>query len=281
MHERFVTANGLRFHYLDWGGDGPDLILVHPTGFVAAIWQPLAERLQERFRVVAVDTRGHGDTEKPREDYGWPSFARDLEAFVDEARLVHPIGIGHSAGATAIAVAEASQPGTFRRAVLMEPILFYGPARSRFTLEANPMAAGALKRRTGWPSRQAVFDSYRSRPPFQAWDPEILRLYVQDGFAALPDGSVQLKCPPEAEARMYLWGPYELPTAELIPRVTCPVLLIRGAESTAFSARAAARTAALLPDSRLVTMPGTHFAPFEHPRRAEAEILAFLAQTEA
>jgi pimeloyl-ACP methyl ester carboxylesterase len=278
MQEHFINANGLRFHYLDWRGEGPDLLFVHPTGFVADIWRPLAERLKTHYRVVALDTRGHGESDKPAEDYGWPSFARDLESFIAAVGLSNPIGIGHSAGATAIAVCEATRPGSFRRAVLMEPILFYGPARTRFTLESNPMAAGTMKRRANWPSKQAVLASYSSRPPFQAWDGEILRQYVEHGFAEQPDGSVQLKCPPEAEARMYLWGPYELPTAELMPRITCPVLLIRGAESTALSAEAARRTQALLPDSQLVTMPGTHFAPFEHPRRAEEEILRFLSE---
>lgn len=276
MKEQFLTANGLRFHYLDWGGEGSDVVLVHPTGFHAHIWQPLAERLRNHFHVVALDTRGHGDSDKPAEDYGWPSFARDLEAFIDAAGLVRPIGIGHSAGATAIAVVEATHPGTFQAAVLMEPILFYGPPRGHYTLEENPMAAGTLKRRRVWPSRQAIYDSYRSRPPFQTWNDELLHLYVEHGVADRADGSVELKCPPEAEARMYLWGPYELPTSELIPAIRCPVLLIRGAESTALSAEAAERTAALLPDCHLVTMAGTHFAPFEHPSEIEERIIRFL-----
>ena len=276
MQERYLTANGLRFHYLDWEGSGPDVIMVHPTGFVANVWQPLAERLCDRYHVVALDTRGHGDSDKPATDYGAGRLIEDLRAFIEAAGLDRPIGIGHSAGATTIAAVEAERPGTFRRAVLMEPVLVYVPREQWRTREAIPIAERTLKRRAVWPSREAAYESYRSRPPFQSWDDAILRLYVEHGFADRPDGAVELKCRPELEAQMYQKGAAELPAAELIPQVRSVVLLIRGEESTVFSAADAERTVALLPDCRLVVFPGGHFAPFEHPRRTEAEVLGFL-----
>lgn len=278
MHQGYLTANGLSFHYLDWEGEGPDLIMVHPTGFVANIWQPFAELLKDRFHVVAFDARGHGDSDKPSDDYGWPSFAEDLRAFIAAAGLQMPVAVGHSAGATAIIVVEAQHPGSFRSAVLMEPILFYGPPRRDFSLEGNPMAAGTLKRRAVWPDRATVYESYSSRPPFQNWDPELLRLYIEHGFGTLPDGSVHLKCPPRTEALMYLWGPSPLPAAEFVARLRCPALLINGEQSTAFTPEDARRTGELLPNCCQLTLPGGHFAPFEHPRQAGEAIDAFLSE---
>jgi pimeloyl-ACP methyl ester carboxylesterase len=275
MGERFLRANGLRFRYLDWEGDGPDLIFVHPTGFVADIWMPFAERIRVRFRCIALDTRGHGDSDKPG-DYQPIRLAEDLLAFIDAAGLDHPTGIGHSAGATAIARAEADRPGSFRAAVLMEPIVSYDLQPGEDVPEVERLVTATLKRRAVWSSRQEAYDSYRARPPFQTWDDEILRQYVEHGFADRPDGGVELKCPPESEASMYSAGLPRLLSEELLRRVRCPALLLRSEESPVFTQVIAERTAALLPDCRVSALPGGHFAPFEHPRLAEGEIQRFL-----
>ena len=122
MREAFLTANGVRLRYLEWEGSGPDVVLIHPTGFVADIWKPLAERLSPRFHILALDCRGHGDSDKPAE-YCIQDLVDDLGAFLDAAGLDQPIGIGHSAGATSIAGLEARRPGTFSAAILMDPVL--------------------------------------------------------------------------------------------------------------------------------------------------------------
>jgi pimeloyl-ACP methyl ester carboxylesterase len=280
MSDRFVNANELRFHLLDWGGSGKDLILLHPTGFVADIWESLAGRLAQRFHVVAVDARGHGDSDKPDGDYGMRQLVQDLGAVIEALALERPIGIGHSAGATTILALEAERPGTFARAVLMEPVLSFDEPAGPHTIADDPLAASTLKRRAVWPSRQAVYDSYRPRAPFQFWDEAPLRSYVKHGFAERPDGSVELKCSPEAEAQMYLNGSHQFEAADLLPAVRCPTLIVRGEESTVLTQAAADRAAALLPDCRAVTMPGGHFAPFEHPLRIQWEVERFLGSAE-
>ena len=50
-----VVSEGVATAYLDWGGDGPPLILLHPNGFCAGLYDPLASRLVDRCRVVGVD----------------------------------------------------------------------------------------------------------------------------------------------------------------------------------------------------------------------------------
>ena len=54
VREGAVDSDGVAIHYLDWGGDGPPLVLIHATGFLGAIWRPIAERLAGRFRIVSV-----------------------------------------------------------------------------------------------------------------------------------------------------------------------------------------------------------------------------------
>jgi pimeloyl-ACP methyl ester carboxylesterase len=93
----FLPANGLTLHYLDWGGPRPPALLLHATGFLAAIWGPIAEALSQRYRVLAFDQRGHGDSDKPPSGYHRLDFVADLRAFLDALELEGIVGIGHSA----------------------------------------------------------------------------------------------------------------------------------------------------------------------------------------
>jgi pimeloyl-ACP methyl ester carboxylesterase len=277
---RFVSATGLRLRSVDWGGGGPELLFVHPTGFVADIWAPFAARLRERFHCVALDTRGHGDSDKPG-DYRARLLVEDLRAFLGAAGLQHPVGIGHSAGATQIAGLEAAQPGTFRALVLMEPVITLDLPLGQLMPEQERLIPTTLKRRLVWPSRDEAYASFRARPPFQSWDEAPLHAYVEHGFAALPDGSVTLKCSPQTEAQMYGSDhPWLLDEAAL-RRLRCPVLLVRSAGSPIVDERLAARMASLLPDCRRATLPGGHFAPFEHVDLALSQIESFLRTLDA
>jgi pimeloyl-ACP methyl ester carboxylesterase len=263
MRENSVIANGIRLRYVDWEGSGPDVVLVHPTGFVADIWAPLAEELSSRYHVVALDCRGHGDSDKP-EQYSICDLVDDLGAFIVAAGLRQPIGIGHSAGATSIAGLEAKRPDCFQAVVLMDPVLSYDQSTAPRTLETDPLARGALKRRAVWPNREEIYQAYRSKPPFETWNERPLREYIEHGFRDRDDGSVELKCSPESEAGMYLRGAHTLAAGEIIPKVRCPALLLRGQKSHVFSDAISRRTLGLLPRGSLVNIPGGHFAPFEH-----------------
>ena len=67
-----VIVNRIRLRYLDWGGDGPPIVLLHATGFLGAIYRPIAQALTAIGHVYSYDQRGHGDSERPGNDiYGW------------------------------------------------------------------------------------------------------------------------------------------------------------------------------------------------------------------
>ena len=217
----YLRANGLNLHYLDWGGARPTALLLHATGFLAAVWGPIADALSRRYRVLAPDQRGHGDSDKPPSGYHRLDFVADLRAFLDALELEGIVGIGHSAGAANIACCEALRPGSFRRAVLIEPIVFPPVIQPLAGEHMTRLPRGALKRRTVWPSREALLKSYRSRPPFKTWREDVLRLYVEQGAFLRDDGQVELKCPGPIEAQMYAGAtPFE--AFELLPRGGLP-----------------------------------------------------------
>ncbi len=191
--------NAVSIRVWDYGGHGPPLMLAHCTGTVSRVWDPLVPPLLERFHVYAHDTRGHGDSGKPRGPgaYTWINTGHDLNAVIDALGLARPIlGVGHSAGAAQIAYAEWLRPGTFSRVVLIDPII--GPAE--FFRADNPLAELARRRRDVFESRDAARARWASRPPLGDWDPRALDAYVNFGLRDREDGRVELKCPRDIEA---------------------------------------------------------------------------------
>jgi pimeloyl-ACP methyl ester carboxylesterase/catechol 2,3-dioxygenase-like lactoylglutathione lyase family enzyme len=270
---RFITVNGLRIHYLDFGGDGPPAVLHHATGFHAWTWTPIAEALSSRYRVFALDARGHGDSDKPASAYQWSAFISDLVAFVEALALGRVLGVGHSLGGTTTAGAAAERPDLFAAVALLDPILFPREALGQSIAE-NPMALAARKRRSLWNDTQEAFASYRGRGPFARWPDDVLRLYVEHGFEPA-EGGVRLKCPPEVESQVFglelRFDPWSA-----LERLERPALLVRGAESTAFSANDAAEALRRLRSGELRTIEDAgHMFPMERADVAASVILDF------
>jgi pimeloyl-ACP methyl ester carboxylesterase len=200
-----VEHDGLRIGALDWGGDGPPLLLLHPNGFCAGMFEPLARRLRDTYRVVAVDLRGHGASDAPTrvEQCSYRDVARDTLAVVDALGFDDVDVVGESLGGSAAILLDELRPGLVRRAVLCEAIAFpeLGPG------SGNVRADGARRRRVVWPSRDAVLESYGRRPPLDAMEHAALAGYVRCGFRDRTDGHVELACPPEVEAWFFEGGP--------------------------------------------------------------------------
>jgi pimeloyl-ACP methyl ester carboxylesterase/catechol 2,3-dioxygenase-like lactoylglutathione lyase family enzyme len=270
----FVTANGVRLHYLDYGGDGPPAVLHHATGFHAWMWQPIADRLSVRYHVIALDARGHGDSEKPATGYSWETFIADLVGFVEALDLAGGLGVGHSLGGTVTSGAAAERAGLFTHVVALDPILI--PREFRNVAEGdNPMSEKARKRRPQWGSVEEAVERYRGRGPFAEWTDEPLRRYVEHGFAKQPDGTIVLKCPPEIEAQAFGMAPH-FESWSIFDRLAVPTLLMRGSQSDAFSANDATKALGRLREGELHTVAGTHMFPMEKPDEVVDTISAFV-----
>ena len=258
VQEGAVDSDGTAIHYLDWGGDGPPLILIHATGFLAALWRPIAEQLAGRFRVVAVDQRGHGDSDKPPDGYRFEAFATDLQRLIEALELEGPLAAGHSSGGTTIAVHASQHPGVVRRAVLIEPIL----PRSEWFTQALAEHPGA--------------HSSDRNPTFQTWREDVLRLYVEEGTQPREDGQVELKCPPAIEAQFFD-AVRDVDSGPLLAKLLCPTLLLWGGESHLHFGMSQDIEEAL-PHARTVVVPATtHFLPQERPDEVVRLMQEFLA----
>jgi len=92
---RYIRANGINHHYLQWGDpEGPPLLMLHATGLCAHSWRPIAQDLGRDFRVVAFDQRGHGDTDPSDRGYTFQLLGEDLAAAIQALDLQHAYVVG-------------------------------------------------------------------------------------------------------------------------------------------------------------------------------------------
>ncbi len=274
--EGFVETDEVRLHYLEWGGDGPPAVLLHATGFLARLWQPIAEALRDRFHVYAYDARGHGDSDKPADGYNWEGIATDLRGFLDVLGLRRVMAVGHSSGGAGTAHLAATHPEYVSAAVLIEPTVFPPTADNGGDKRRRELSAGAARRRMVWSSREELIRSYRAHPTFANWKEDVLRLYAEHGTFQREDGQFELKCPGKIEAELYR-NSLSRDTWDLLPDVRCPTLVLRGEHTDHLLATVAERVAGHVSGARSVTIAGAgHFAPMERPESVSAEITAFL-----
>jgi pimeloyl-ACP methyl ester carboxylesterase len=274
---RIATPDvGLAVH--DWGGEGPPVLLAHPTGFHGKLWSPVAQLLVAAGRrVVSFDFHGHGDSDAPDELYSWESFAADALAVADDLGLSGDsrlVAAGHSKGGTALLLGEARRPGAYARIWAFEPIVFVSDAPIAPS-EDFFMARTARKRRNAWHSTDEAFEAYASKPPLNAMSEASLRAYVEYGLRDRGDGVLELKCRPEVEARIYSMGVASGAWARLA-EIRAPVLVACGETSGDIGPRLAGEIAARLGDGRLEVWDGAgHFGPQQDPVRAARSILDF------
>jgi pimeloyl-ACP methyl ester carboxylesterase len=277
-----ATPDGVELAVYDFGGTGPDLLLVHATGFCAGVLLPLATALSDRFRCHALDLRGHGRSGRPPDgDYTWSGFATDVLTVVDRLGLEGTAGFGHSCGGASLLLAEQDRPGTFRGLYLFEPVVLPdGPVP--LSLAENPLSRGARRRRETFPSTEDAFVNFSSKPPFGDLDPDVLRRYVEDGFEVVPsieggDGQeVRLRCRRDDEAEIYVHG-FANGVFARLPEVRCPTTFAYGEQTDAFGPEVMTADAVRVPQSTVSSFPElSHFGPLERPADVAAAVLRAL-----
>jgi pimeloyl-ACP methyl ester carboxylesterase len=267
VESRYIAAgDGLTLHVVDYGGDGPPLLLVHGTGLVAQVWGVMVPNLTPRFRVFALDRKGHGDSDKPEDGYQLEQSAPEYAAVVEQIGGDGWTAIGHSSGGTSLGLTAVRRPDLFRRVAMVDPIIFPSRIRAPDALAgAQSMAQRTRQRRAHWPSGQAMFDDLATKRAFRTWQPEALWDYVQYGAEIGEDGSIRLKCPPDIESRMYGHAS-DLDLFDEFAQIPVPTLIIRGGQTDRLPRENVERTVASNAKLRLVEMPDlSHFASMEDP----------------
>jgi pimeloyl-ACP methyl ester carboxylesterase len=185
-----------------------------------------------------------------------------------ELGLRGAIGVGHSMGGYAMALAAALEPSAFSRLLLADPVIM---PPDRYDGSDNQVEFIA-RRRARWKSPAEMYERFCSRPPFSTWKPEILRDYCEYGL--LPDGDeFVLACPPEIEAAIYQHSNW--PSADIsveLSQIQIPTTILRSAK---FMTREHFDLSASATDPQLASRMAnaedvylgncSHFIPMERP----------------
>ena len=273
MHrDRTVTLRGLRFHYTEWGdAAAPPVVMLHGLTGHARTWDEEARALSGRYRVLALDQRGHGDSDPaPDGDYTTGTLAEDLAAFCAALALGFPRLLGLSMGGR-VAIAYAG-----RRPTRVERLV---------VVDIGPEIAPAGRARVGQTMGQAPerFATVAEALAYQRannprYTDALLRHRVEHGLRALPDGGFAWKYDRALRdaVRTGRWRD----TLDLWPlwrAVACPTLLVRGADSDVLSPEIAQRMLEENPRARLVEVPGAgHTVPGDQPEAFQALVAEFL-----
>lgn len=122
-----LLRNGVRLAYEEAGSDDPPVMLVHALGGDRTWMRPLLERLRSRHRVVAVDLRGFGDSDRPEQPYTIGGFADDLAWMASALRLERPVLVGHSLGGAVVLEAAARDPALASAIAMLEALVVSPP----------------------------------------------------------------------------------------------------------------------------------------------------------
>jgi lipase len=265
----------VELQYLHYPGDGPVVVMLHATGFQPWLWHPIARELAGDFRVIAPYFCDHRVFD-PEEGMSWVVLAEDVTELIKRLGITEPLMVGHSMGATVATIAEALGGPIASRMILIEPIFLPdGLYNMSITVEQNPLAAKAIRRRSSWGDRKEARDYLRTKKLFMDWDEEMLDLYLDHGMTEADNGALTLTCHPKREAALFMGGMARDPWP-LLEKISCPVLLVEGENSENREAIDLKRAASIIPGAELRIIAGAgHLVPMEKPRETVALIREF------
>jgi pimeloyl-ACP methyl ester carboxylesterase len=271
--ERFTTSllAGIHLHALHWGerrdDDQPVLILLHGGGANAHWWDHIAPRFCANRHVVALDFRGHGESDHP-DDLFTGAFNDDLEALCEHLGGGPVLLLGHSMGA-GISVLHAAESDARAnvRALIAVDLARGASSRSRRG------ARLALMLRRTYSTREEAIARYRFLPGSDHADEALRASIAAHSVCEQPDGRFGFNFDPR------WFGVPARPRPDL-GSIDCPVLFIRGSESPMLSAEGAESLLEETRDARLVVIEDAgHHVQLDQPRAFIDAVSAFLEDT--
>jgi len=245
-----IVLRQMRFHFLEWGAaDAPPIVLLHGGHQSAHSWDLVSLHLARRYRVLALDQRGHGDSEWARDvTYSNHEMSLDAEAFIAAMGLRRPILMGHSMGGRNAMLLTRRDRSLLSALVIVD----VGPELSekgRAAIAGFVQAAQEFDDLEHFVRAVRQYDPYRPRAHIERT--------VKYNMLERADGKYVSKCDsnPRRLGIVRGGGPLENITLDDAAGFDLPVLLVRGANSNILAPDAAERFAGALPQGRLVTVP--------------------------
>ena len=272
--DKFVTANGMRFHYLEWGSAAnPPMLLLHGFAQTCHSWDFVALGFSDDYRVIVLDQRGHGDSDWAADgDYSPETQQNDISAIVREIGLEAFTLMGLSMGGRNSFTYAANNPDKVRALVIVDA----GPQNMQ---QGTQNIRNFVQQDDELDSVDAFVERVLKYNPRRA--PEQIRGSIMHNLKQLPNGKwtwkydKRLRSPgrrmgsdPETEKR--LWGYLEA--------LQCPTLLVRGGASDIIAMDTAEKMRKVIPNSQMATIEGAgHLVMGDSPSGFQHAVTEFLA----
>ncbi len=260
--EHDASVGNLKLHYQEWGNPGaPAIVMLHGFGVSGHMFDEFAERMQDRYRLIALDQRGHGDSDWASDgDYTRQAFVDDLEGFRQTLGLDRFILIGHSMGGLN-SVAYAVQHREHVRALVLVDV---GPESAkegvdnivRFTRGPDELEFEEFVEMAHRFNQRRSIENIRERMRHRLRPTENGK-YTWKFDRRFREQDNGLRIGSEL-SNDQMW--------QLFRSVAVPTLLVRGSESDVLTADVAERAAREMERARLVVVPGAgHSVPGDNP----------------
>lgn len=242
-------------------GDGPPVVMLHGLGWDSSLWYPTLAQLAPRYRAIAADTRGHGESDKPEGPYSIDGFAADWAALLDRMNVTRATVIGLSQGGMIAQALAVRRPDLVSSLVLVATACKSSPAarehmeqRIAALADIGPEAAARV-------AAEGIFS-----PAWRAANPAALQRFLHWRCMAASA--------PLTAAMRAVYG-FDL-SAEL-PSLRIPTLVVSGSADTLIKPGTTAEIAALIPGAVLRSIEGAgHIIPVEAPDAFAATLHDFL-----
>ena len=256
----FVTMTHGRTRYFE-AGEGEPILFIHGAGFLSGAdgWLPLLPKLADRFHVISVDCLGFGPGDHLEQPYSFAYLVDHLREFQDVMGLESSFVVGHSMGGWLGTLLCYESPNRVRRFVNVAG----GGAATR------PLATMVAWQPPPEEDIHAAVERFAgSNISAELLLSERLAMVRDEGTTAAFRRVMDHMTNPETRARYN--------TLRRLPLIKTPTLVVWGDEDKVNALELGQQTAELLPDARLVVLPGIgHGVPFEATDRLAEEIAAF------
>jgi esterase len=274
--DRFIRANGLRFHCLEWGEPAnPPMMLLHGFAQTCHSWDFVALSFCDRFRVIALDMRGHGDSDWASDgDYSLDTQQRDIHGVVEALGLKDVVLIGLSMGGRNAFTYAATHPEKVKALVIVDA----GPENLR---AGTDNIRRFVQQEDELDSVEEFVERVRQFNPRRS--PEQIRGSIIHNLKQLPNGKWTWKYDkllrsPTGRGRM---GPDPELTRRLwsyVESLRCPTLVVRGAASDVIALETAEAMQRRIPNGQLATVERAgHLVMGDNPAGFQRAVNEFLA----
>ncbi len=256
--DKTVNVNGINLHYLDWGNEGkPKVLLLHGLRGHCHSWDDVSAEFCQDYHVLALDQRGRGESDwAPGGDYSSESFVADLEGFCQAVGLESFILIGHSMGGRNSMAFAGRNADKLEKLVIIDigPDLDpKGSARITQEIKDVPEEFDTFEDVFAYQSKQNRFCS----------EP-VLRRRLTYATKELPNGKTGWRY--DLQIREQRRNNTGSPQPDLwldLPKIKCPVLIVRGSETDTLGLETAEKMVKVLADGELVHVDRAAHMVFE------------------